>query len=164
MRRLIAVALAALVIVVAVLALGGSARLGKLAPALPQTLIAGQRVTLASLRGKPAIIHFWASNCAPCTKEAPQLARLAAELHGRATLVGIDDGLNEVKPADGLHFARLHHWTFPLFWDPNGVTGDRYAVVGLPTTFVLNSKGRIVAELPGAQTAAKLLAEISSAG
>lgn len=60
------------------------------APALPTRVPVGPRVEVASLRGRPAIIHFWASWCGPCIKEAPQLARLASELHGRATLVGVD--------------------------------------------------------------------------
>src|SRR5713101_4788493 len=60
------------------------------APALPSRVLVGPRVDIASLRGRPAIIHFWASWCLPCVREAPQLARLAGELHGRARLVGID--------------------------------------------------------------------------
>src|SRR5216684_8553619 len=87
----ITVATLVLVVVLAVL-VGGNASPAKArpAPALPTQLLVGPRVDIASLRGRPAIIHFWASWCGPCVKEAPQLARLAGELRGRATLVGID--------------------------------------------------------------------------
>src|SRR5438445_3568237 len=106
----------------------------RLAPALPSRVLVGPRVDIASLRGRPAIIHFWASWCGPCVKEAPQLARLASELHGRATLVGVDWSDNRGAAAS---FVRRFHWTFPVLIDPEGI-GNAYGLTGLPTTFLLD--------------------------
>jgi peroxiredoxin len=128
------------------------------APALPATVLVGPKVTLASLRGKPVIVHFWASWCGPCTKEAPELARLAGELRGRATLVGVDwsDSASNARA-----FVRKHHWDFPILSDHAGAVGNRYDLQGLPSTFVLDRQGRIVKRLIGPQTAAGLLADVS---
>lgn len=144
--------------VVAVLA-GGNAPPAKAhpAPALPSRVLVGPRVTLASLRGRPAIIHFWASWCGPCVKEAPQLARLSTVLHGRATLVGVDWSDN---PSSAASFVRQHHWTFPVLIDSSGEVGNAYGLTGLPTTFLLDREGRITRRLVGPQTATGLLSII----
>ncbi len=127
------------------------------APALPARVLVGPRVDLASLRGHPAIVHFWASWCGPCIKEAPQLARLAGELHGRATLVGVDWS---DSPESAAGFVARHHWTFPVLIDSSGDVGNAYGITGLPATFLLDRRGRIVRRLIGPQTAAGLLARL----
>jgi thiol-disulfide isomerase/thioredoxin len=130
---------------------------GRPAPALPSRVLVGPRVSLATLHGRPAIIHFWASWCPPCVKEAPELAQLAGELHGRATLVGVDWS---DSPGSAAAFVRQHHWTFPVLIDSSGEVGNTYGLTGLPTTFVLDRQGRIVRRLVGPQTASGLLAVI----
>src|SRR2546425_10944469 len=60
------------------------------APQLPSEIMVPPRETIASLRGKPAVINFWASWCESCRDEAAGLEQLATSLHGRVTLVGID--------------------------------------------------------------------------
>jgi thiol-disulfide isomerase/thioredoxin len=152
------VAALVLVVVLAVL-VGGNASPARArpAPALPSRVLVGPRVDIASLRGRPAIIHFWASWCGPCVKEAPQLARLASELHGRATLVGVDWS---DSPASAASFVRQHHWTFPVLIDSSGEVGNAYGLNGLPTTFLLDRQGQIIRRLIGPQTAAGLLSII----
>jgi cytochrome c biogenesis protein CcmG, thiol:disulfide interchange protein DsbE len=136
---------------------GGSGGSARAAPPLPAQVLAGPRVTLAQLRGRPAIVHFWASWCEPCVKEAPEIARLAGALRGRAALVGVDWS---DTPANGAAFVRRHGWRFPILQDPNGLSGDPYGLHGLPSTVLLDGRGRIVAHLSGPQTAAGLLARL----
>lgn len=130
----------------------GSQKL-RAAPTLPASVLVPPRLTLAKLRGKPAVIHFWASWCGPCHKEAPELERFARSLHRRANLVGIDwnDGLDGARS-----FIHRYGWTFPVLRDSNGVVGDRFQLNGLPTTYILDSRGQITDTLIGPQTAAKL--------
>ncbi len=129
------------------------------APPLPTRVLVGPPTTLASLRGRPAIIVMWASWCGPCIKEAPQFARLASELRGRVGLVGLDWSDSH---ADAVAFVRRHHWTFPNLEDDSGDAGRRYRLVGLPTTVIIDARGRIIKRLVGPQTAAGLLAAIPS--
>jgi cytochrome c biogenesis protein CcmG/thiol:disulfide interchange protein DsbE len=123
------------------------------APALPGTVLAGKPVTLEQLRGKPVVVHFWASWCVPCREEAPEIAALPEQLRGRATLVGIatDDGHDA-----SLAFIRRHRWRFSIVEDTHGVTADDFGLIGLPTTYIIDARGRVVDQLRGPQTAAWL--------
>ena len=81
---------------------------------------------------------------------------LAQSLHGRARLVGVDwsDDLGNARD-----FVREHEWSFPVLRD-SGEVGDEYGIGGLPTTFVLDARGRIVETLSGPQTRADLEAAL----
>lgn len=152
-RVLLAVAAIAAVLAAAELLSGGGNEGGRPAPALPAAVLVPPRESLASLRGRPALVNFWASWCGPCREEARRLERLARTLRGRASLVGVDwsDGLVGARA-----FVRRYGWTFPVLRDPQGTVGERFGINGLPTTFVLDSRGRIVQTLRGPQTTADL--------
>jgi cytochrome c biogenesis protein CcmG, thiol:disulfide interchange protein DsbE len=132
---------------------------GKPAPPLPQAVLQAPKVSLASLRGEPALINFWASWCEPCRQEAPELERLQRSLRG-ARLVGVDYTDREDS---GRRFVHHYGWTFPILDDPDGIYGARYKLNGLPTTVVLDSRGRIVETLRGPQTATELRQALRSA-
>jgi cytochrome c biogenesis protein CcmG, thiol:disulfide interchange protein DsbE len=133
---------------------GTHAATARAAPALPAKVLEPPAATIAGLRGRPAIVHFWASWCGPCQKEAGELAALGRRLGGRATLVGVDytDAAGSAR-----RFIARHGWHFPNLSDPDGRTGDAYGLAGLPTTFLVDADGRIVRRLTGPQTAAGLL-------
>jgi cytochrome c biogenesis protein CcmG, thiol:disulfide interchange protein DsbE len=127
------------------------------APALPTEVMVPPQVTVASLRGKPAVINFWASWCEPCKAEAAGLEQFAVSLQGRVSLVGINwnDGLDS-----GRRFVATYHWTFPVLRDPDGVVGDEFGVHGLPATYILDANGQIVDVFVGPATAADIQAAL----
>ena len=147
-------ALVAAVIGVAELASGGgSTEDGRAAPPLPAQALRPPAVDLAALRGKPALVDFFASWCEPCAEEAPTLRKLSASLGGQATVVAVDwDDAGGAARA----FVRKHGWDFPVLADTSGAAGEKYGLVGLPTSFVLDPRGRIVATFRGPQSEAKL--------
>jgi thiol-disulfide isomerase/thioredoxin len=137
-------------LVLAVVLSGTSTSSGKPAPELPREVLVPPRQTLASLRGKPAAINFWASWCGPCRKESPDLERLYRSLRGSAGLVGVDYSDDAGNARD---FIAEFHLSYPILRDPDGKVGDRYGVTGLPATAIINSRGRIVELLRGPQSA-----------
>ncbi|HVX32023.1 MAG TPA: TlpA disulfide reductase family protein [Solirubrobacterales bacterium] len=153
-RPLLLVALLVAALVVAELAGGsGSTDTGRAAPPLPAKALRPPAVDLAALRGKPALGDFFARWCEPCAEEAPTLRALAAALGGRAHVVAVDwDDADRAARA----FVRRNRWIFPVLADTSGVAGEEYGLVGLPTSFVLDPRGRIVATFRGPQSEAKL--------
>jgi cytochrome c biogenesis protein CcmG, thiol:disulfide interchange protein DsbE len=131
----------------------GSSATGEAAPPLPTKVLHPPAVDLAALRGKPALVDFFASWCEPCAQEAPTLRKLAASLGDRARVVAVDwDDAGGAARA----FVRKNGWRFPVLADTSGTVGERYGLIGLPTSFVLDPGGRIVATFRGPQSEAKL--------
>ena len=130
---------------------------GRRAPALPRESLVGARAVvlslIASAHGHAALIVFWASWCGPCAGEAPALERFALSPHGRGRIVGVDwsDVLSGARA-----FIRRFAWTFPNLRDGEGTVGAAYHLTGLPTTFVIDSHGRVRATLRGPQTEGSL--------
>lgn len=149
----VAAVLIAAIVVAEVASGGGSEQTGRAAPPLPAKALRPPGADLAQLRGKPALVDFFASWCTPCGEEAPALRKLAAALGDRATVVAVDWD-DAGGPARA--FVRKHGWTFPVLADTSGTAGERYGLVGLPTSFVLDPEGRIVATFRGPQTEARL--------
>jgi cytochrome c biogenesis protein CcmG/thiol:disulfide interchange protein DsbE len=162
MRRQLIVGFALVAAVaVAIVASGTTAGTNKkkAAPALPTQVLVPPAVTVDSLRGKPAAVNFWASWCDPCRREAAAFARLPGQLGDRAHIVGVDWNDNE---GDARAFLKKYGWRFPVLRDPDGSAGDRYALTGLPTTFILDANGRIVRVLRGPQTATDVRAAVDA--
>jgi cytochrome c biogenesis protein CcmG/thiol:disulfide interchange protein DsbE len=125
---------------------------------LPSEVLVGPRVSVADLGGRPAIVHYWASWCAPCRQEAPELARLARQLGDRGRLVGVAVADRRV---DALAFVRRHRWHFPNLADDATTSAQNSDIVGLPMTLIVDAQGEVVTTLYGPQTARRLLARLS---
>jgi cytochrome c biogenesis protein CcmG/thiol:disulfide interchange protein DsbE len=103
----------------------------------------GRGRTLADLRGDGfVIVNFFASWCEPCSEEAPLLNRLQRRLAGRGTIVGV--AWNDATD-DSRDFVRSHGIAYPVVRDVDGTFAKAYGVKGMPETFVLDRRGRIVA-------------------
>jgi thiol-disulfide isomerase/thioredoxin len=159
-------AILAAMAVLAVFGLASSSSTGRLAPALPRERLTGTPVTLSSFLagagGRPALVVFWASWCGPCAKEAPALERFSESAVGRGRIVGVD--WSDAKPG-ARGFIKRYGWTFPNMRDGEGTVGNAYRLTGLPTTFVINTDGRISKVLRGPQSEHSLqvaLAQVES--
>jgi thiol-disulfide isomerase/thioredoxin len=163
--RLIAgtLVLVAAIAIAAVIGLASHPATGRAAPALPRETLVGGPVTLQSLLagtgGKPALVVFWASWCGPCGEEAPADERFATSAAGRGRIVGVD--WSDAR-SGALGFIRRHHWTFPNLRDGEGLVGNAYRLTNLPTTVVLDGRGRIRAMLRGPQSVASLQRALAS--
>ena len=119
---------------------------GDRAPAFEAPLLGEEGTfSLEDVRGKPVLINFWASWCAPCEDEAPHLAR-AHELYGdRVQFVGVDI---KDSATDAVAFARRHGLAYTLVRD-TGAVYNAYGLTGQPETFLVDARGIVVEHVPG---------------
>jgi cytochrome c biogenesis protein CcmG, thiol:disulfide interchange protein DsbE len=114
----------------------------------------GQRISLSSLAGRPVIVNFFASWCAPCQKETPLLARFYRARHASVTVIGIDVN-DQTSPA--LAFVRKSGVTYPVVTAAaSNATLIAYNLPGLPATYFLDARHRIVKRVYGAVTPTEL--------
>jgi cytochrome c biogenesis protein CcmG, thiol:disulfide interchange protein DsbE len=118
-------------------------RTGKQAPdfALPALENTISTVSLASFRGKPLVINFWASWCVPCRTEMPLLEKAFRAEHRNVQFLGIDS--NDSSSSARL-FLKQIGVTYPAVSDSNGSVAIRYGLFGLPTTVFISASGAIV--------------------
>jgi cytochrome c biogenesis protein CcmG/thiol:disulfide interchange protein DsbE len=114
---------------------------GGATPALSLRDTEGDLRTLAQLRGKVVIVNFWATWCEPCIAEMPSLQALKAR-HGadRVEIIGVNLGESEARIRG---FASKTAITFPLLSDRDGVAKKAWEVRGVPSSFVIDSKGKV---------------------
>jgi thiol-disulfide isomerase/thioredoxin len=106
----------------------------------------GRAVDLHTLRGKVVLIDFWATWCAPCIKQVPALRRLFAEYHKHGfEIIGVSLDRDEDRQKL-VEFVSREGMTWPQHfgggWQNEFVV--RYAVNAVPTTFLLDTTGRLV--------------------
>ena len=153
--------LAVALVAVAVPALRSApGRLLRPAPALPTATLSGRAVSLAALRGRPVYVNFWASWCNPCNREARALERFARLAPQHVVVVGVD--LNDTL-AGGRIFVRRYGLTYPIMRAGGAAISSAFGLQTLPTTFVIDRRGRIAATLDGPQTVATLTGALAAA-
>lgn len=103
-------------------------------------------VRLASLRGKVVVLNFWASWCVPCKEEAPVL-EATWKRYAREGLVVVGADWKDLR-SDARRFARQYGVTYPLVDDGEKLTRP-YGLTGVPETFVIDRRGRILGSITG---------------
>lgn len=125
---------------------------GRSLPTVNVETVNGDAFTTADLVGRPLIINFWYSTCAPCKKELPAFAQAHAKFGDRVRFVGIDS----LPPsAQEEAFARDKGVQYELLYDTDGKLSSAIGVAAWPQTLFINAQGTIV-EQTGELTAHKL--------
>jgi len=105
-------------------------------------LVNGESFTLSEQQGKVVLLNIWATWCAPCREETPELVELYTEYRDQGLLVlgvSIDEqGLSVVKP-----FMEKYEVNYPTVID-DGTIMDKYGpTMGIPTTYIIGKKGNL---------------------
>ena len=126
-------------------------RTSKPAPDFVLKDINGQTVSLEKLKGKPVLLNFWATWCAACKEEMPSMQRLhdAADKNGGFHVVAISIDRSNFKKVD--RYVRDMNLKFPILLDPDQTIRKSYFVRGLPTTYLIDSDGKLKGFVSGAR-------------
>jgi thiol-disulfide isomerase/thioredoxin len=105
--------------------------------------------TLEAYRGKYVLLNFWATWCAPCRKEMPQLSALQEEFGGKTfEVLTIATGRNS---PEGIRkfFTETGISNLPRHQDPKQMLASQMGIFGLPITVLIDPEGREIARLRG---------------
>jgi thioredoxin-like negative regulator of GroEL len=132
-------------------AFGSQAELPEPGPPFPEEIVfrplaAEGTVTMSAFRGRPVLLTFWASWCAPCRVELPELASLYSELAGRGfVLLTVNVDRN---PALGRQFLSRLGISVPVYrLDP--MDTKQLGIDALPATVLLDTEGRFLTAYKG---------------
>ncbi|MDG1862621.1 MAG: TlpA disulfide reductase family protein [Yoonia sp.] len=113
------------------------------------TSAGGAELTLADFKGKTILVNFWATWCAPCREEMPQLSSLQAQLGSEPfEVVTIATGRNP-RPAMEAFFKEIGVDNLPLHTDARQSFARSMGVLGLPVTVIIGPDGFEVGRLMG---------------
>jgi cytochrome c biogenesis protein CcmG, thiol:disulfide interchange protein DsbE len=138
-----------------------SPMIGRPAPAFMLAPVGGGApVSLASLRGRPVVINFWATWCVPCFEEHAVLQAAAREAGDGVRFVGVIYEDDEGQVGD---FLTRQGKAYPSLMDDAGKTAMSYGVYGVPETFFVDAQGRIAAKFTGPLDPATLADNLAKA-
>ncbi|MSP63750.1 MAG: TlpA family protein disulfide reductase [Myxococcales bacterium] len=112
---------------------------GKRAVDFNLTALDGKKVSLAAHKGKVVLLDFWASWCAPCKQELPELERLKQAYEGKG-VVFITINIDKERSNAAQIVERLK-LTLPVALDPEGTVAEQYELPTMPTSFVIDRAG-----------------------
>jgi peroxiredoxin len=129
------------------------------APVLTGPLLSGGELSTADLAGSVVVLNVWASWCAPCRAEAPDLQQVwDATAEGGVQFVGINTR-DSAAAAQG--FVQTYGLTYPQLLDPDGqlqlAFRDTLPPQAIPSTLVLDKQGRVAGRVLGAVSQSQLL-------
>ena len=110
---------------------------GSALPRVSVRTLAGEQVRLDQLRG-PALVDIWATWCVPCARSLPFYVRLARESGIRVLAISID-----AEDAPVRSWLAEHAVPFEILRDPDGGAAESLALRQMPTSFLIDSRGRV---------------------
>jgi peroxiredoxin len=118
------------------------AMIGKPAPDVELIGDDGKKVKLASLRGKPVVLDFWATWCEPCVESLPEVVKITNELKSTPLQwlsVTVQDDQSRVKD-----FLKKEKITWTNYYDDSGLVGAAFHGQGVPTIVLIDASGNVV--------------------
>jgi thiol-disulfide isomerase/thioredoxin len=108
----------------------------------------GRTLRLDELRGRPVILDFWATWCAPCRASMPHLSTMQSR-YGTRGLVIVGLSVDDAPPQEVRRFAERLRLRFPVAIASEGLLDDYGPIGSIPTTIFIDRRGRIVRRVVG---------------
>ena len=103
-------------------------------------------LSLSNFKGKPVVLNFWASWCAPCKEEMPLLESTWKQVQGKdVVFLGVDF---QDSNSAGINFLQANSVTYPIVLDADGSVAFKYGVTSLPQTIFINQHGTVMSRVP----------------
>jgi cytochrome c-type biogenesis protein len=119
----------------------GPPQIGAVARDYTATTLAGESVSLSSMRGKVVLLNLWATWCTPCRMETPYLQSVFEEYEDQGfDIVGISMDTGDAAD-DVAMFVEEYAVTYTILHDPQMAGMELYQVLGLPATFLIDREG-----------------------
>jgi len=135
-------------------------RAGDPEPALTFPTATGKTLVLASYKGKPVYLNFFATWCPPCNSEAPSVGKLAAKYAKRGlAVIGVDE-LEGAPKAQS--FMGQYHLAYPAVLDSDGGALRAFGGFGLPVHVFIARSGTVKVVHIGEMSPAEIEAAIKS--
>jgi thiol-disulfide isomerase/thioredoxin len=112
------------------------------APAFALKDLDGKAVSLEGLRGKVALLNFWATWCGPCRMEVPDLVELQKKYKDQLQVIGLV--VDSAEEAEVRSFAKEFGINYPIANAPDELRMQFGGIPALPTTFIVDAQGRVV--------------------
>ena len=147
---------------------------GKPAPAFELKDLNGNKVSLASYRGKAVLINFWATWCAPCKLETPWIIELRQKYSAQGfEVLGVDTEGDDLQKNDKAGWAKAtaaagkfvaeEKVPYPVLLDGDSISSQYGVTDGLPTSFFVDRKGMVVAAQVGLTSESDIESKIEKA-
>ncbi len=121
----------------------------KIAPDIMLKTITGKQISLASLKGKPIIVTFWATDCPSCVKEIPLFIELYEQFHQQGLKI-IAVSMTYNPPNLVVKMAKNYRIPYEVVLDPQSRIAKAFGNVSIiPQTFFISKHGQIVLEQLG---------------
>lgn len=124
---------------------------GDAAPNFTLTTLDGKEVTLSDYKGKKVVLNFWATWCPPCKAEMPHMQNYYEDKAEQenveilaVNLTSSDSGLDKVQA-----FQEDYALSFPIPLDEEGIVGETYQAITIPTTYMIDTTGTIQNKIVG---------------
>jgi thiol-disulfide isomerase/thioredoxin len=111
---------------------------GSQAPDFELASSSGESIRLGSFLGKPVLVNFWATWCAPCVLEMPNIQKYYEKYPGAFAVIAVNADESQVKVE---RFVKDMDLTFPAVLDPGSKVQALYRLRGYPTTYFIDSQG-----------------------
>lgn len=134
---------------------------GAAAPEVELDLLGGGSASTSDFLGKPLVVNFWSSTCAPCLAEMPDFESVHQELAGDVAFLGVD--VTDTVEA-GEKMVDQTGVTYPNGRDPAAEVMGAFGGTALPRTVLIDAAGNVAATHSGALTATELKDALAESG
>ena len=132
---------------------------GSVAPDFTVTTLDGQTVSLASLKGKPVMLDFWATWCGPCRETLPETDKISQKYKNLTVLAVSDEDKPTVEK-----FVNDNHYKFRACLDKSGDMNRAYKISGIPCFVFIDANGKVAKYIVGSGQSSDVDAALKQIG